>query len=66
MSKVKVLTIQFDVTHLNQAAIDTLLTAASVQGESIPVWDADADFCTGFESADILNTSVREVDVDDV
>jgi hypothetical protein len=65
-NKVKVLTVQFDVTHLDRAAIDSLMAAVVAQGEQIAVYDEEAEYCTRSEDAEVLNTSVREVDVDDV
>lgn len=58
MSKIKVLTVMFDVTHLSQEAIDSLQQAAIVQAEDFEVGD------TGVWEYDVpvLNTSVREVD----
>ena len=61
MSKIKVLTVQFDVTHLPQEAICQLRLAAEVQCEDIliPLTGKRHD-------ADLLNSSVREIDVEDV
>ena len=65
MGKIKVLTVQFDVTHLDKSAVNSLMAAVIVQGEEIEVYDEKAEFCTREESAEVLNTSVREVDVED-
>ncbi len=65
MSKIKVLTIQFDVTHLDNKAIESLRTAAVVQGEEFEVYDAARGFGSIYKSADLLNTSVREVDTEE-
>ena len=51
-SKVKILTIQFDITELPQEVIDELILSVEVQGE---IYDAD-----------VFNRSVREVDTEDV
>jgi hypothetical protein len=63
MSKVKVLTVQFDVTGLPDEAIEELRTAVEVQGEEIVYEHQKAD--EAYE-ADLLNSSVREVDTEDV
>jgi len=65
MSKIKVLTVQFDVTHLDKRAVDVLMGAVIAQGEEVEIYDADAEFCTRYESAEVLNTSVREVETEE-
>jgi hypothetical protein len=60
MSKVKVLTVQFDVTGLPQEAIDDLLNAVCVQGEDLITENGDV------HHAEQLRTNVAEVDMDDV
>ena len=59
MSKVKVLTVQFDVTGLPQEAIDELQYAVEVQGEDFVTEDGEE-----FE-AEHLRTNVIEVDTED-
>ena len=67
MGKIKVLTVQFDVTHLNEDVIECLMQAVTVQGEHIDYYGSPhGSFITAENSADVLNTSVREVDCDDV
>ena len=61
MSKIKVLTVQFDVTHLNLDAIRELMHAVAVQGEEFPV----AHGAVQTTCADLLNTSIREVETED-
>jgi len=60
MGKIKVLTVQFDVTGLSQEAINQLTTAVCVQGEDLVTEDGDV------YHADQLRSNVVEVDVDDV
>ena len=59
MSKVKVLTVQFDVTDLPQEAICQLRLAAEIQGESFVAQSGK------LYRADLLNASVREVETED-
>lgn len=59
--KIKVLTVQFDVTHLPQQAIDNLRLALEVQGEGIPEEIGGRDTY----EAELLNASVREIEVED-
>ncbi|CAN5950529.1 unnamed protein product [Sphagnum jensenii] len=63
--KVKVLTVQFDVTNLDKRSINSLMAAVVAQGEEIEVYDEDGEYCTRTDSAEVLNSSVREVDVED-
>ena len=63
MARVKVLTVQFDVTNLPDKAIEELRFAACAQGEDIFVMIKDNP--TVRFDAEVLNTSVREVDTDD-
>jgi hypothetical protein len=62
MANIKVLTVQFDVTHLDKAAVDSLMCAVISQGEEISVYAPDAEFCTRYEQAEVLNTSVKVID----
>lgn len=67
MSKIKVLTVQFDVTHLPTHAIEALRLAAEVQSENIITETKHYDNAEEETfSADVLNSGVREVDVDDL
>jgi len=52
MSKVKVLTVQFDVTDMTQEAIDDVIEVVSAAAENY--------------QADFLRANVAKVDVDDV
>lgn len=61
MSKIKVLTVQYDVTHLTQEACDQLRLALEVQGEDIYVPSTDEEV-----DAELLNSAVREVEVEDL
>lgn len=61
MSAIKVLTVQFDVTHLDDEAIHQLRRALIIQSEEFPVSE-DAIQVT---CADLLNSSVREVSLED-
>ena len=64
-NRVKVLTVQYDVTHLSQDAINTLKFILEVQGEEFEVMSNGED--TGeHTSADVLNSSIREVNTEDV
>ena len=60
MSKIKVLTVMFDVTHLPQEAINELKLAVEVQAEQIITEDQEE------YEADLINVSVREVDAEDM
>ena len=53
----KVLTVQFDVTHLTKVQLKNLVFALEVQGEDVP--DEEQDISC---DAEHLRTSVREVD----
>jgi hypothetical protein len=60
MAKMKVLTVQFDVTDLPQEAIDELRFAVEVQGEDF-VADSGAKY-----EADHLRSGISVVDVEDM
>ena len=66
MSKIKVLTVQFDVTHLPKHAIDALEAAAIAQAEGFGYSYDDEISGTGEEyNADVFNSGVKEIDVED-
>lgn len=60
MGKIRVLTVQFDVTGLPQEAIDQLRLAVEAQAV-----DLDPIYGKTYE-ADHLRSSDKEVDIDDV
>lgn len=62
--KVKVLTVMFDVTHLSEDAIASLRHCVEVQGEEFEIVE-DGEYSDKWVSADVLNSSVREVDSED-
>jgi ribosomal protein L1 len=59
MPKVKVLTVQFDVTGFSQEVIDELQFALEVQGQDLVVGDEEHE-------VEHLRSNTSEVDVDDV
>ena len=63
MGKIKVLTIQFDVTHLCDDAIASLRTNTVVQAEEFEIVK-DGEHTDKWSCADLFNTSVREVDLE--
>lgn len=65
MSKIKVLTVQYDITHLSQDAINTLRFILETEGEDFEVM-SNGDGTLEYASADVLNSSIREVDSEDV
>lgn len=68
MSKIKVLTVQFDVTHLPDHAVEELKTALEVQGEEIVVMTPGLEAPYAKDEvyyADLFNSAVREVDIEE-
>ena len=63
-NKIKVLTVMFDVTYLDDNAIATLKQNVEAQGEDFEIVE-DGEYSDKWVCADVLNTSVREVDAED-
>lgn len=64
MGKIKVLTVQFDVTCLSEDAIATLRHNVEVQGEDFEIVE-NGECSDKWVAADVFNASTREVDVED-
>jgi hypothetical protein len=60
MSKIRVLTVQFDVTGLPDYVVDQLQFAVEVQGEDIEIDGYDKVY-----QADHLRSNITEVDTED-
>ena len=59
---IKTLTIRFDVTALDERAIENLTAALAVQGEGIATFDVEAPFCQSIVDAQVISITVQYED----